>query len=307
MAEIVDFLSAGVPVAVGEAFADHAGRRHLAEQRRRHIYHVDAPSGDGGLLEVPRIESLYHIDVGRFAAHVIVHQECRIVSGQSIMVIVHGRDGVEISGHQPETVLRRRVGAYGLFADELHLLRAEIVASVRCGIGFLVDGQIGVFLRPGMQRNHVEFLSAGQFHHRPACSVGDDDVAAVAVHALDYAEGILGSDNLGKGVALAADQGVRMSVAGCQEIPIPWEVLLLRHLHLLGRAGLVAGLRFSPDAYIRIQFLDEFHEMVVAVPLVVPHSVLDVPVQDLHFPAPSPACGGQGSDEGSEYYQKVSH
>ena len=87
-----------------------------------------------------------------------------------------------------------------------------------------------------------------------------------------------------------------MSVPLGEQVPVPWKILVLRHLHFDSRIGEVAGFRFAPDTDIRVQALDIGDEMVIVVGLVGPHPVLDVPIEHLQLFSLPVRRTGQGKE-----------
>ena len=112
-----------------------------------------------------------------------------------------------------------------------------------------------------------------------AGTVGDGLAAHVGIgNLLQRGDRISGCHHLREVVTESAYGRVAVTIAGCKRRPaVRQEAFRSRRGN--GGAVLVYGRSLTPYTYIRIVFLHEFHEVVIVVGLVGPHSVLYVPAE----------------------------
>ena len=120
MTEVVDGFAARVAFGGGETLIKGFGLDHFVIEGGSHIDKIYPASGKGAFLELSRVFLFYHVYIRRVGADIVVDKEGGVLEIPFIVEIVHGGDGVEIAGHQPQLLSGRRDAQDGLLADVFH-------------------------------------------------------------------------------------------------------------------------------------------------------------------------------------------
>ena len=210
------------------------------------------------------------------------------------MPVVRTGNRIEIAQHHPQAFLVFRILTQGMVDDIPDFLCPETV-SVPPLLAFFL--QFGVFQtifiskRISMDRHDVQTVSP-QGNRRQTGAVHHLNIP-FSDHTLDEADGKFGGNHLRETISFPGENRIFVTISPRQDVPVVRQVELFSLGHLLVDIRAVAGLRFTPDADIRIHGLDKVHKIDIIIALVRPHTVLDIPIEHAYL-LPVPLTSGQG-------------
>ena len=222
---------------------------------------------------------------------IIMHQQARIVVGIVVNPVVEARARIEVAHHHPQLLSGVGLRSDRMRADILDLHAPVTVTAVFGLAGVAVHGLKGIRLRPRMERHDID-RPAVLHDPGPARAVRNDAVGSLADDSPHVLDQILRRNDLREIVAVAAHIPIFMTVTGRQFAPVRRQVAI-DGIHPLRRTRLIDRLGLAPHAYVGIVAFDPRHEIVVAVALVRPHAVLNIPIEQTHVVRPLAASCGQ--------------